>query len=90
VSEGAFLLGDHKVKTLFISILVVPLVVACAARPFVKPDGTVASEREVKECQYEATKASAGATNVGFGTGPTMRAAIVLQQCMDLKGYKVQ
>lgn len=67
---------------------------ACAIK-YVAPDGRVASDREVKECQYEASKATAGR---GAFTAPTIFGLAnnrahddkhLVAQCLDLKGgYK--
>lgn len=71
-------------KTLL--LIGVMVMAGCAApRPITNSSGRQPSEREILECDYEATKASAAVRN-GMEAGYVQ--GTVRRQCLALKGYK--
>ena len=74
------------------------ILTACAPAKYRDKDGALAPERTVQECEYEAKKATAGATDANplggnYGgihallTNSSLRAQGIETDCMKLKGY---
>ena len=53
---------------------------------FVKADGTPASEKDIKECEYEQAKAAPGTGGYGVYAGGA--APPIVKRCLELRGYK--
>lgn len=68
-------------------LLLAALVIAgCAApRPMTNAAGQQPSERDVMECEYEGTKASAG---IRSGIEAGYMHGTIKRQCLALKGFK--
>jgi hypothetical protein len=82
------------------SVLIVLGLTACTPGQYRDKQGALAPEQTVMECDYEARKATASATdanplagNMGgvhaLLTNSSMRAARIADDCMRLKGYAI-
>lgn len=72
------------------AVLFLALALSACSQVYVKDDGTVASEKDLKECDYEAMKA-VGSTDTYFSiTRPSGMGnhALIMKKCLELRGYK--
>lgn len=68
------------------------LLTACAVNYGKQGASIEQRDRDLKECQYEASKAVASSSTDAFGIGqsPMSRALVLTNQCMELRGYSRQ
>lgn len=82
-----------------LTVVAVCLALGGCATSYSKADGSASNPRDLQECQYDASRATAGATNPNPLQGPmggvhalmnnsNMREISLEFQCMKLKGYK--
>lgn len=75
---------------LVIGTVIVLFISACSGMiKYTKPDGTLAGEREVLECRYEAQKATASQGKFrGLMDSSMHNEQVIMSTCMRLKGYE--
>ena len=84
-----------------IAIASAAVLVACTPMPYINDKGEVAPKQLVAECEYDAAKATASATDPNPLAGPygglnafsnnsEFRKASLEAKCMELKGYKIR
>lgn len=77
------------------------LLTACTPMPYTNDKGEVAPSKMVSECEYEAAKATASATDPNplqgpygglnaFSNNSEFRKASLEAKCMELKGYRIR
>lgn len=84
-----------------LSLAACAALLACAPGQYRSADGTLAPGELVAQCEYEAEKATASATDPNPLAGPmggayaltnnsAMRRASLEQKCMKMKGYEIR
>lgn len=77
----------YKTHAVVVGLCVI--VAACASVPrgrFVAADGTPASEKDIKECEYEQAKAVPESGGYGIYAGGA--APPIVKRCLELRGYR--
>lgn len=80
-------------------IAAIALMPACATTDWHAKDGKQASQQTIDECQYEASKATASATDANpmatpYGgvhallTNSVLRRQTIMAQCMKVRGFE--
>jgi len=73
-------------KTTAIIILTAALAAGCAAPVYLDATGAPAPARDLAECDYDATKATA---TIRSGAEQGFMAGKLLSQCMAMRGFRV-
>lgn len=81
------------------ALIIIATITGCATRPYFNEQGQQAPDKIVKQCEYDAMKATASATDANplvgamggvhaLMTNSSFRQAAIFNKCMEIAGYK--